>query len=111
MTRYILFPKSSNSCFTLHSTISDDSKDIFIPSDIVCDISIFDDVHNKIRLKNLLFVLSENGIFRTKDGFIGDKYSIVNIKYNKAIINTCNYIFKEEFEEFYCMLRNNNITF
>ena len=66
MTRYILFPKSSNSCFTLHSTISDDSKDIFIPSDIVCDISIFDDVHNKIRLKNQLFVLSENGIFRTK---------------------------------------------
>ena len=111
MTRYILLPKTSTNCFTLQSTIDDNSKDILISTDIISDMSIFDTVNNKHRLKKLLILLTEKCIFRTKNGFIGDNNSVINIKYDEVIIDTCNNIFKEEFEQFYCMLRNNDITF
>ena len=83
-------------------------KEIKLPAGIA---HIFSKVRNKVKLTKLLHKILKTEIQRTKDGLVADKYNTLNIRYDDAIVNSCNRLFFNSFEKFYCLLRKNGITF
>ncbi len=112
MSRYILFPQNEPSIFA------------FIPADGFCNqiktirlpdgiayVNIFSKVHNRNQLRKLLYKILKTDIQRTKDGLVADKYSTINTEYDEALVKSCNGIFLNNYEKFYCLLRRNGVTF
>ena len=112
MSRYVLFPGSEPDIFALVPAdgFGNQIKEIKLPEGIV-HMNIFSKVKNRKRLMKLLYKILKTEIQRTKDGLVADKYNTLNIRYDDAIVNSCNGLFFNSFEKFYCLLRKNGITF
>ncbi len=112
MSRYVLFPGSEPGLYALvpADAIGNQIKEIKLPDGIVY-MNTFTKVRNRTKLAKLLYKILKTEIQRTKDGLVADKYNTLNIRYDDAIVNSCNGLFVNSFEKFYCLLRKNGITF
>ena len=112
MSRYVLFHGSEPGIFALVPTdgIGNQIKEIKLPEGIV-HMDIFNKARNRTRLAKLLYKIMNTEIQRTKDGLVADKYNTLNIRYDDAIVNCCNGLFFNSFDNLYCLLRKNGITF
>ena len=111
MSRYILLPGGSKDSFVLVSSEDlNQMRTIELPDELY-DMNIFNNVKNRNRANNLLYRICRSEISKTMDGFVKDGNSKIDMKYDDVIINCCNNVFKECFEEFYRMLQKYNIMF
>ena len=117
MSRYILVPSntyvSGQASYLLLPTegFSEPVKEVKLPSNLNPHSWMYAKAKDVGKLKKLLFKLSKTTIERTKDGFANDNNEILNVNYDNAIVSSCNGVFLNSFERFYCLLRKNGITF
>ena len=74
-------------------------------------MNIFNNVTNRNTANNLLYRICKSEISKTVDGFVKDGNNKVDLRFDDVVINCCNNIFKECFEEFYRILQKYNIMF
>ena len=74
-------------------------------------MNIFNNVANRNTANNLLYRICKSEISKTVDGFVKDGNNKVNLRFDEGVINCCNNIFKQRFEEFYRILQRYNIMF
>lgn len=104
MTRYILFPADDEG----------DVKYTQLPKNLVSnDIyeGIKQRVKDRIKLKAILKQLAKNGISESENGGImlgDDQFSNINLR--SALVDTCNNVFYEKYEQFYELLRKLEIN-
>lgn len=114
MSRYILTPSRiqsndpSQEMFTLAPTegFNNEPKTIELPKELVPKMH----KHNESAEK-LLSLISKTDIGRTKDGLIAIGNRVFDIDYDDFISDCCERQFKECYENIYCELRKNGITF
>ena len=125
MSRYILIPnngfhhnkQNSFNGFDSYSLVpaegfNEQSKSIQIPSGLNPYDNIYTRVKNKNKLKRLLLKLSKTEIGRNKDGFVTDGHNVLHdIRFDNAVLDICNGVFLDYYENFYCLLRRFGITF
>lgn len=118
MSRYIVIPKqegehTARDVFHLIPTegIIEQIKDIELPEGIIPNITENRQVHSEKEFNNLLLKFSKANIGRSKDGFITIGSKVSDIKFDDFAVDCCNGVFKEEYENVYCILRNYGITF
>ncbi len=119
MSRYILAPgngdsnASDNEIFHLVPTegLSEQIKDIELPTDLVPRLCNTKTVKSNQILDKLLMKISKVNISRSKDGLVTVGSRIINIKFDDFVVDCCNAEFLECYEELYCLLRKNGITF
>ena len=126
MSRYLLIPnngfhhdKHQNSFngFDSYSLVpsegfNEQSKSIQIPSGLNPYDNIYTRVKNKNKFKRLLLKLSKTEIGRNKDGFVTDGHNVLHgIRFDNAVLDICNGVFSDYYENFYCLLRRFGITF
>ncbi len=106
MSRYVLFHGSGPGSFALvpADAIGNQIKELKLPDGIVY-MNTFTKVRHRTKLAKLLYKILKTEIQRTKDGLVADKYNTLNIRYDDAIVNSCNGLFVNSFEKFYCLLR------
>ena len=111
MSRYILLPSKLKDSFVLVS-IEDlnQTHTIELPEELY-DMTIFENVHNRNIANNLLYRIGRSEISKTIDGFVKDRNTKCDTKFDEAVISCCNNNFQECFEEFYCILRKYGIIF
>ena len=111
MSRYVLLPGKLQNSFVLVSTENlNQTHTVELPEQLY-DMNIFNNVANRNTANNLLYRISKSEISKTMDGFVKDGSSKTDLRFDEVVINCCNNIFKECFEEFYRMLQKYNITF
>ena len=111
MSRYVLLPGQSKNSFVLVSTEKlNQVHTVELPEELY-DMNIFKKVKNRNTANNLLYRICKSEIIKTMDGFVKDGSSKTDLRFDEVVINCCNNIFKECFEEFYRMLQKYNITF
>ena len=86
------------------------TKSIRIPEGIFSP-KVFALVHDKNKLRQLLYKLSKTDISRTKDGMVNYKNIPLNISFDDAVVCSSNGIFKRAYEKFYMILKKYNINF
>ena len=118
MSRYIIVPKlesedGSDNIFQLIPTegITELIKQIELPEGIIPKICETKKVKNNEQFNNLMLKFSKANIERNKDGLITINNKVLGIRFDDFAVDSCNGIFKEEYEEVYCLLRNVGITF
>ena len=62
-------------------------------------------------LENLMLKISKANISRSKDGLVTVGSRVINTKFDDFVLDCCNGRFSECYEELYCLLRKNSITF
>ena len=111
MSRYVLLPGKLQNSFVLVSTENlNQTHTVELPEHLY-DMNIFNNVAIRNTANNLLYRICKSEISKTMDGFVKDGNSKIDMKYDDVIINCCNNVFKECFEEFYRMLQKYNIMF
>ena len=111
MSRYVLLPGQSKNQFVLVSTESlNQTHTVELPEELY-DMNIFNNVTNRNTANNLLYRICKSEISKTVDGFVKDGNNKVDLRFDEVVINCCNNIFKECFEEFYRILQRYNISF
>ncbi len=112
MSRYVLFPGGEQGIFAMVPAdgFGNQVKEIKIPEGIV-HMNIFNRVKSKKKLMQLLYKILKSDLQRTKDGLVADKYNTLNIRYDDAVVNSCNGVFFNSFEKLYCLFRKNGITY
>ena len=118
MSRFILAPRDSASTngedvVLLLPTegLSEPNKIIEIPSGLVPRL---DNVHNaesKKILDNLMMKIAKANIVRNKDGMVTVGSRVMEAKFDDFVLDCCNGEFSKCYEEMYCLLRKNGITF
>ena len=118
MSRYIIVPKlesedGGHNIFQLIPAegITELIKHIDLPEGIIPKIDETKKVNNNEQFNNLMFKFSKANIGRTKDGLITINNKVLEIRFDDFAVDSCNGIFKEEYEDVYCLLRNVGITF
>ena len=111
MSRYILLPGATKNLFVLVST-EDLNQTLTVElKEELYDMDIFNNVKNRNTANNLLYRICKSNISKTMDGFVKDGNNICDLRFDEVVINCCNYIFTECFEEFYHMLKKYGIVF
>ena len=111
MSRYVLLPCESKNLFVLVSCEDlNQTHTIELPEELY-DMNIFNNVNNRNSANNLLYRICKSEISKTMDGFVKDRNCKCDLKFDEVVINCCNNIFQECFEEFYCILRKYGIIF
>ena len=111
MSRYVLLPGQSKNQFVLVSTESlNQAHTVELPEELY-DMNIFNNVTNRNTANNLLYRICKSEISKTVDGFVQDGNNKVDLRFDEVVINCCNNIFKQRFEEFYRILQRYNIMF
>ena len=111
MSRYVLLPGESKNLFVLVSCEDlNQTHTIELPEELY-DMNIFNNVNNRNSANNLLYRICKSDISKTMDGFVKDRNCKCDLKFDEVVINCCNNIFQECFEEFYCILRKYGIIF
>ena len=111
MSRYVLLPGQSKNSFALVSTENlNQAHTVELPEELY-DMNIFNNVTNRNTANNLLYRICKSEISKTVDGFVKDGNNKVDLRFDEVVINCCNNIFKECFEEFYRILQKYNIMF
>ena len=116
MSRYIIAPKldeDKEDIFQLIPTegITEQIKDIELPHYLIPDITHSRQIKSEKELRNLILKFSKANIGRSKDGYMCVKSKVLDIKYDDFLVDCVNNVFKERYENVYCMLRNLGITF
>ena len=113
MSRYILFPGSNSRYFLIPvEGFNQSVQEITLPINLDVHNKLFSEANDIKAFKNLLVKISKTRIQRTKDGKIYDNNNNnINVDYDRAILDSCNDNFSNDFEEFYCILRQHGITF
>ncbi len=119
MSRYILAPGNSgseahsNETFQLVPTegLSEQMKVIELPTGLVPQLYNVRKVESNQILDKLLLKISKANISRSKDGLVTVGSRVINIKFDDFVVDCCNGQFSECYEELYCLLRKNGITF
>ena len=87
-------------------------RELQLPSGLNPYAEFYKNIKNKNKFIKLLLQLAKTDIGRNLDGVVTDKQNILHgISFNDAILNSCNGIFLDSYEEFYCLLRRFGITF
>ena len=111
MSRYILLPGATKNLFVLVST-EDLNQTLTVElKEELYDMDIFNTVKNRNTANNLLYRICKSNISKTMDGFVKDGNNECDLRFDEAVINCCNNIFTECFEEFYHMLKKYGIVF
>ena len=118
MARFILAPREGVSnndedIFLLLPTegLSEPSKSIELPSGLVPRL---DNVHNtesKRILDKLMMKITKANISRNKDGLVTVGSKVMDSNFDDFVLDCCNGKFSKCYEELYCLLRKNGITF
>ena len=109
MTRHLLLPES-NGLFTLQPDEGTESKSIKLPIglNVVAEIEKLKDF---AKYKDIISKISKTEIFCDENGFVNFRDVKLPVKYNKALVDSCNGIFLDEYEDFYILLRKYGISF
>ena len=110
MSRHILIPASETGKCYLVEVETNKAKTLRMP-DGIFKPEIFNKVKDTRKLRNILYDISKSGISRSKEGAICSNGEALNISHDNAIVDSCNGIFREKYEPFYCILGNYDITF
>ena len=111
MSRYILLPGATKNLFVLVST-EDLNQTLTVElKEELYDMDIFNNVKNRNTANNLLYRICKSNISKTMDGFVKDGNNKCDLRFDEAVINCCNNIFMECFEEFYRILQKYGIEF
>ena len=116
MSRYILVPgnesletKGNNTCLLIPTEgLGEEIKYTEIPNTLVP--SLQNEKSSKM-LDKLMLKISKANISRSKDGLVTVGSRIMNTKFDDFVLDCCNGRFSECYEELYCLLRKNGITF
>ena len=119
MSRYILVPRNGdcetpdNKIFDLVPTegLSEQIKSIELPADIIPRLYDAKKVKSHVMLDKLVMKISKANISRSKDGLVTVGSRVMNTKFDDFVADCCNGQFSECYEELYCLLRKNGITF
>ncbi len=111
MSRYVLLPGQSKNQFVLVSTENVNQTQTVELTEELYDMNIFNNVTNRNTANNLLYRICKSEISKTMDGFVKDGNNKVDLRFDEVVINCCNNIIKECFEEFYRILQRYNIMF
>ena len=119
MSRYILVPNTAlhgdkdNEQFLLIPTegISEQIKTIDLPRGLVPNLFKSKKVKHGKMLEKLLMKMSKAEIGRSKDGLITAGSKVLDTKYDDFVLDSSNRNFSECYEDIYCLLRKNGITF
>ena len=126
MSRYLLVPTDAFRHDKHHSTLNGfdsnslvpvegfnaQSKNVIIPSGLNSYNDVYTKVKNKNKFKRLLLKIAKTDIGRNKDGYVTDGHNVLHgISYDNAVLDSCNGIFSDYYETFYCLLRRYGITF
>ena len=116
MSRYILVPKhgdlelKENEQFLLLPTegLTEEAKNIELPKGLVPRLQT--GKTNRL-LDKLLVKISKANISRSKDGLITVGSRVMNTKFDDFVLDCCRSQFSECYEDLYCLLSENFITF
>ena len=87
-------------------------REVQLPNGLNPYEELYKKIKNKKKFKKLLLQLAKTDIGRNMNGVVIDKRNILHgISFNDAILNSCNGIFLDSYEEFYRLLRRCGITF
>ena len=114
MSRYIIVPKQEDqNIFKLIPTegLTDQIKEIELPEGIIPNINDRKQIKSGKDLTDLMLKFSKSNVGRSKDGFITVENKVLEIKFDDFVVDCCNGIFREKYENVYCLLRNHGITF
>ena len=119
MSRYILAPGNGdsetpgNETFHLVPTegLSEQIKSIELPTGLVPRLYNVRKVESNQILDKLVMKISKANISRSKDGLVTVGSRVINTKFDDFVVDCCNGQFSECYEELYCLLRKNGITF
>ena len=118
MSRFILAPRDSDleagtDSFLLLPTegLSEQIKNVDLPTGIVPRLHQVYNVKSSKMLDRLMMKLVKANISRSKDGLVTVGSRVMNTKFDDFILHCCNRQFSECYEELYCLLRKNGITF
>ncbi len=118
MSRFILVPAkahdSDNSdTFLLIPTegINGQIKNVDLPKGLVPNFLRKQGVKDRKLLGNLLIKMSKAEIGRSKDGLLTIGSKVLDTKFDDFVLDSCNGKFLECYEDIYCVLRRNGITF
>ena len=118
MSRYIIVPKLESedgvdNIFQLIPTegITELIKEVELPEGIIPKIGEIKKVSSNEQFNNLMLKFTKANIGRNKDGLITINNKVLEIRFDDFVVDSCNAIFKEEYEKVYCLLRTVGITF
>lgn len=119
MTRYILEPfvveegfESDSFILTPTEGFQKQSREIQLPKGLMSFKKLCAQVIQKNRMRKLFLQLNKSDIHRNKDGHVCCRnITLDNVDFVSAIMDSCNGVFKEKYEDFYCLLRRCGITF
>ena len=114
MSRYILTPgqcqlddPTKESFFLVPEGIGEKPRYIELPKGLVPQLSPW----NR-SIANMLLKLSKTNVTRSKDGFLKIRNRVLNnVNYDKFISDCCRGEFSSRYENIYCELRKNGVTF
>ena len=86
-------------------------KHIELPEGVIPKIYETMKVNDNEQFNKLMLKFSKANIGRNKDGLITINNKVLGIRFDDFAVDSCNGIFKEEYENVYCLLRNFGITF
>ena len=117
MSRYILTPRNGDcetpDIFDLVPTegLSEQIKSIELSAGLLPRLYDAKKVKSNLMLDKLLMKISKANIHRSKDGFVTVGSRVIDTKFDDFVVDCCNGQFSECYEELYCLLRKNGITF
>ena len=119
MSRYILAPRNGDSekpdneifCLVPTEGLSEQIKNIELPTGLVPRLCNAKKVKSSLMLDKLMMKISKANISRSKDGSVTVGSKVIDTKFDDFVVDCCNGQFSECYEELYCILRKNGITF
>ena len=115
MSRYILVPGTSSSTNGIDLSylvptegLNEEVKSIETPGSLVPRLQ---SLSSSKMLDKLMLRISKANIGRSKDGLVTVGSRVMNAKFDDFVLDCCNGQFSECYEELYCLLRKNGITF
>ena len=118
MTRYILEPfvlqgRTEGDSFGLIPTegLQRQPREIILPKGLVSFTDIYSQAKRKNRMRKLLRQMNKADVRRNKEGHVYSKGITTKVDFNNAVLDSCGGNFKDCYEDFYCLLRANGITF
>ena len=108
MSRYVLIPDSESfNLIPIDQSLK--NLNVHIPNGLFVDMGVFNQVHEKEKMKGLLHRLSRTNISRTSIGQIKDGNVCLDVDYDKGLVSCCDGNYDNDYEEYYNLLKHNGI--
>ena len=98
--------------FRLISTegLSEQVTNVDVPIGLIPRLYNEHDAQSRV-LDKLMIKFAKANFSRSKDGLVTVGSKVMNIKFDDFVLDCCNGKFSQCYEELYCLLRKNGITF